>query len=160
MTQQLLTRLRAAPAIEGSYHICAVLGRGYLAKTPSGKGALLVPCQRGTATLGRTFGAMLLKFKSEVAFDVDGTRWDGSAALVECLEDELLPTFLALARDVMTSIGDAGELTADAIVRALGHWELLLRSRALLSEEAQLGLWGELLPVTQKGVNPGAFRWA
>ena len=68
MMDQLLARLRAAPAIEGSYHICAVLGRGYLAKTPGGKGALLVPCQRGTAALGRTFGAMLLKFKSEVAF--------------------------------------------------------------------------------------------
>ena len=87
---------------------------------------------------------MLLKFKSEVAFDVDGSRWNGPAALVECLEDELLPTFLALAADVMTTIGDAGEVTADAVVRALGHWELLLRNRALLSEEAQLGLWGEL----------------
>jgi hypothetical protein len=144
MMEQLLARLRAAPAIEGSYHICAVLGRGYLAKTPGGKGALLVPCQRGTAALGRTFGAMLLKFKSEVAFDVDGTRWSGPAALVECLEDELLPTFLALAGDVMATIGDAGDVTADAVIRALGHWEMLLRNRALLSEEAQLGLWGEL----------------
>lgn len=144
MTDQLLVRLRAAPAIEGSYHICAVLGRGYLAKTPDGKGALLVPCQRGTATLGRTFGAMLLKFKSDVEFDIDGSQWNGPAALVECIEDELLPTFLALAADVMATIGTAGEVTADAVVRALGHWELLLRNRALLSEEAQLGLWGEL----------------
>jgi len=45
---------------------------------------------------------------------------------------------------MMATIGDAGDVTADAVIRALGHWELLLRNRALLSEEAQLGLWGEL----------------
>lgn len=143
MTDQLLERLRAAPALDGAYHICAVLDGGYLAKTPTGKGALLIPCAGGAAALGRTFGSMLLRFKAGIEFDVAGKRWSGAAALVECLEDDLLPTFLALAEDVMSKVRGR-EITADAVVRALGHWEMLLRSRGILSEDAQLGLWGEL----------------
>jgi hypothetical protein len=102
---------------------------------------------------------LVLRFQQAVTFDVDGTNWSAPCAVVECLDEALLPTFVSLASDVATTIGPGAEaVTSDQIIRALASWELLLRSRALLSDEEQLGLWGELFFILGAPSVDGALR--
>lgn len=157
--RDLLERLRAAGTRPGMFTLCAQLDRCWLGKSPEGRASLLVPCTTAQAGLGRAFGALVLRFVPTVAYDVEGRTWSATSAVVECLDDALLPTFVSLAVDVAAALGagDAPALSGD-VVRALASWELLLRSRPALSEEEQLGLWGELCFIAEAPSVDGAIR--
>jgi hypothetical protein len=64
---------------------------------------------------------------------------------VECLDESLLGAFCALSIDVAERLTRDGRTPVPAdVMAALADWERLLRSRRRLSEEEELGLWGEL----------------
>lgn len=157
--RDLLERLRAVGTRPGMFSLCAQLERCWLGKSPEGRAALLVPCTSAQGGLGRAFGALVLRFVPAVAFDVEGRSWSATSAVVECLDEALLPTFISLAEDVAETLGaGAGPPPSGDVIRALANWELLLRSRPALSEEEQIGLWGELCFIAEAPSVDGAIR--
>lgn len=127
------------------FNICARLKSCFFARSPSGRPALLIPCSSSGSRLGRATGSVLLTFKSRVTFDIDGEVWSAPSVVLECLEEGLLHTFVALGLDLSGKLEQGETLPRpEEVAHALAAWERLLRSRPILSEERQLGLWGEL----------------
>lgn len=156
--QELLERLRATQTMDDRYTICAQLDRCFLGRSPQGRASLLVPCRESAGALGRAFGNMLLQFRRRVTFEIQGQSWTSAAAVLECLEETLLPTFVVLARDVSEHIKDETSPAWERVTRALASWERLLRNRPTLSDQEQLGLWGELMFIRRAPSVDGAIR--
>lgn len=158
MSGQLEDLLREAPFAQNGYRICAEVNGAFLARSGQGRAALLMPTTRAATSLGRAFGALLLKFRNDVAFDVGERRWSAPAAVLECLDEALIPTFVVLAEDLSRNLDRASDRNPESILTALAPWERLLRNRGLLSEERQIGLWGELLFILEGPSIDGAVR--
>jgi hypothetical protein len=61
------------------------------------------------------------------------------------VEGALAPTFSTLAYDVAETLGAARRRPSGrAVLAALARWERLFRSRHVLSEAEEIGVWGEL----------------
>lgn len=128
------------------YRIAARLGQAFLAKNKQGSLALLVPLASDGGSVGRSGGGFTLRAAHEVAFDHNDRIWNQSAAVLECTDDRVSTTFLALVADLANCLSiTAGEATWHQILLWMEEWQLLLGRRKILSPEAQLGLWGELL---------------
>jgi hypothetical protein len=156
---EIIGALQQSPADADRFRICSRLKTCFFARSPSGRAALLIPCSSSGSRLGRATGSVLLTFKSRVVFDVDGDVWSAPSVVLECLEEGLLHTFVALGVDL------AGRLEQrdtpprpEEVAHALAAWERLLRNRPTLSEERQLGLWGELEFIRASPSIDGAIR--
>jgi hypothetical protein len=156
---ELIDRLNNAPVDGEHFRICSRLEGCYIARAPSGRAAVLVPCADGGSPVGRATGAILISFRSNVSFDVDGTTWSSSAVVLECLDESVLYSFAALAIDLTRQFSELpSPLRVEQVLRALAVWERLLRSHSVLSEERQLGLWGELEIIRAAPSLDGAVR--
>ncbi len=157
----LLERVRESARSPDHFVVSAAIGRCHLALSPAGRVALIAECAALMTTLARTSGALLIAARSRVAFSVDGRTWTAPAVVVECLDDTLLSTFVALAEDVAQSVAGPAPPTQAAVLRAIAGWERLLRARTLLTDERELGLWGELHFLLSAPSLDGAIRaWA
>ncbi|MFN0251526.1 MAG: PD-(D/E)XK motif protein [Kofleriaceae bacterium] len=154
----MLDRLEQTVPEADRFAICSVLGHCHLAKSPEGRAALLIACSPSSAILARTSGALLISARSRVTFIVDDQTSATSAVVIECLEPSVVGTFLALALDVAEQLGATEMPTVATAFRALAGWERLLRTRTTLSEESELGLWGELMFIRLAPSQDGAIR--
>lgn len=158
-TRELLDQLKNTPSRAGVFSLCVQLGRCWIGKSADGRAALLIPCPAMQSSVGRAFGAIIVRFAPAVLFDVQGETWSVTSAIIECLDDALLPTFVSLAADVAATLARAPEpMTSTDVLRALANWELLLRSRNTLSDQEQLGLWAELCFILESPSVDGSIR--
>lgn len=155
---ELIERLTQTASDPTRFVICAALGNCYLARTPEGRVALLAACSTNSSSMARTSGALLITCRSRVTFAVDDRSWLSPAVVIECLDDGLVPTFIALALDVSAQLEGPSPPSPERVFRSIAGWERLLRSRSILSEERELGLWGELLFILQAPSIDGAIR--
>jgi hypothetical protein len=154
----LLERLAQGALDPHRFTICAVLGHCYLARSPEGRSALLVACSNTSSALARTSGSLLISARSRVTFSVDERNWTSAAVVLELLDESVVGTFVALALDVAEQFRGAEDPTIERVFRAIAGWERLLRSRATLSEEHEIGLWGELTFILQAPSLDAAIR--
>ena len=140
---------RSVPPLPGEqtdYRIAARLGAAFLARDKRGSLALLVPMPTAGGSVGRSGGGFTLRAAPGVEFNHDGRSWRQPAAILECTDSSVVDTFLALAADLSNRLAsDIGSINWPQILLWMEEWQALLSRRAVLSPEAQLGLWGELL---------------
>lgn len=125
------------------FQIASKVGAGFVARTRSGGVAWLVPLDEVPLSPGRRAGGFVLAPNEQVAFDFEGRKWRSPAAVWESTDSALLETFLVLLEDAATRLGP--NTNWQAVVGFVDEWQNLLSRRAPLSDEQQLGLWGELL---------------
>jgi hypothetical protein len=145
-----------------AYAVRMQLGGSFAGRAPSGHACLLVPLAAisGRAT-GRVSGSLGLAFRDSVSFDVLGRQWQAACAVVECLDEELLAAFSALAVDLSLRLTPGGDLPTPAdVASALAEWERLLRSGRRLTRTEEIGLWGELALLDRMpNVDDGIRAW-
>ncbi len=148
MTTAAAIREALAPAVASAerFSIRAAVAGAFVARAPSSRACLLVPtCAVGARPVGRVSGSLSVTFPATVLFDVSGRQWEAPCAVIECLDEGLLPAFCALSVDVAERLTAEGRTPSPAdVAAALADWERLLRSRRRLSDTEEMGLWGEL----------------
>ncbi len=102
----------------------------------------MVALSAETPAIPRVFGRVEVRFE-RVRFDVGTRQWEASAAIVRCLDEAVLPTFVALATDASARLPTTG-CSASTVLEVLDSWEALFRRLRHLSAEEELGLWAEL----------------
>ncbi|MES1174036.1 MAG: PD-(D/E)XK motif protein [Myxococcales bacterium] len=144
---QLLDALGTSSArSEGpSFSIRADVGCAYVARNHRGRACLLIAVQTTNSPfpVGRVTGALSLTFAADVEFDLQGRFWTSPCAIIECLEEDFLGVFCALAMDLASTFENVPP-RADVVGRWLAEWERLFRCRRKLSEKEEMGLWSEL----------------
>jgi len=131
---------------DGDYQITARVGSAFFAKSKQGLFALLIPLPDRGSSVGRSGGGFTLRVANEVAFRHEGQYWTQAAAILECTENAVADTFLALVVDLSNRLSSTNApITWRQLLAWMEEWQLLLSRRVLLAPEAQLGLWAELL---------------
>lgn len=165
MSEQIRDMLRALGAATAgagdSYSIRLPLASCFAARGPSGSAALLIPIAGDVDAPGRAFEGVTLDFKSRVRFELPERGWEAAAAVVECVDEELLRTFCVLCSDMAARLArPSGTATTREVIEALWEWENLLRAQARLSDADELGLWGELaFLATLEDIEHGVRAW-
>lgn len=162
----LLETLRAPERVGamsvGSFRLLTPVCGSFLARGPDASAALLVPLRGGALAPGRVSGSLALRYHPSVLFELDAERWEAPCASVECSDDALLPTFCVLALDLAERLTAGGTRPSGADVgQALAEWERLLRRARRLTENEELGLWGELYMLSTMGdLDAAVAAWA
>jgi hypothetical protein len=132
------------------YTIAMQIGCGYLARARSGMPTFLVPLATVPSSVGRRGGGFSLTPASRVAFTHREHRWEQPAAALECTDIGLSDTFMVLVLDLARRLTvHATEPSWSRVLGWVEEWQALLGRRLVLSEEQQLGLWGELWVLSQ-----------
>ena len=139
--------LPTSKSADSRFSVRTKLHGAFLARSPAMRGCLLIPVKpMPLSAMGRVCGGVSLTFERDVLFDVEGTRWNGATAVLECLDETFLPAFCVLVADLASRLtADVETLSCIAVVAALADWERLFRARRRLSDAQELGLWAELL---------------
>jgi Putative PD-(D/E)XK family member, (DUF4420) len=149
----------APPLSDGAddYRIATSIGPAFLARARSGEPTLLIPLAIAPRTVGRRGGGFSLTPAERVAFEFAGRRWEQAAATLACTDPELVEAFLVLVVDITTRLGSiTGGPTWPDLIAWVEEWQFLLGRRAALTEERQLGLWGELWIISH-ALNPDSL---
>lgn len=144
--QGLLAAAQAPAAGEpADYGIAAAVGGAYLARARSGAPALLVPLSSTPPSVGRRGGGFQLVPANKVAFVFEGRTWEQPAAALECTDAQFSDAFVVLAADIAHRLPESSDgIRWAAVVSLVEEWQSLLGRRSGLTEEQQLGIWGEL----------------
>lgn len=125
------------------YALLAKVYGAYAARSQLGLPTLVVPLTAGDVpTVGRRASGCELLGHSSIRFVYEGREWTGPAAALICTDADLVDAFAVLATDVARRV--QGGATWPGLVTAVEEWQTLLSPRGKLSQEAELGLWGEL----------------
>ncbi len=100
-------------------------------------------------------GSVRLRYETLLQFEVDAKAWPQAAAVIDCLDPKLVRTFCAVVRDVLDRL-QATSVTSKQVSAALSAWDDLLRRKSKLTDESELGLWGELY-IISRTADPGAM---
>jgi hypothetical protein len=125
------------------YTLASVQDPWFLGCSSDGWPALLRKLTNRPAESTRTVGAIRLRLISNADLQVSDRIENAHLAVLECVDPQLLETFVVLAMDVMRTVGNE-PATSRQILERLGQWRELLTNASPLSDTEQLGLWGEL----------------
>ena len=128
-----------------SFSIRADVRSAYVARNHRGRACLLIAVRTTMSAfpVGRVTGALSLSFAADVEFDLQDRHWASPCAIIECLEEDFVGVFCALALDLASRFENVPP-RADVVGRWLAEWERLFRCRRRLSEKEEIGLWSEL----------------
>lgn len=130
---------------EEHFKIGLELGAGFLARSPSGRAALLVPLARPATAVGFTTAGAELYASNNVNFDVEGRSWMSPAAIFECRRPELLEAFIVVVVDVARRLEASRDAVEwDDVLELIRSWQTLFEQKRTLSASEELGLWGEI----------------
>lgn len=143
----------------GKYDLLRAHYGTFIALTPAGTTALLIPVSSGAVPVRRATGGVALSFAT-VDFDV-APPFRSRAAIIECVDETLIETFLILATSIAAGLrADVSRPNPQTVSAALSQWETLLRGRRSLTREEEAGLWGELWTLAQfANINLGVAFW-
>jgi hypothetical protein len=148
-TRHVRSLLGVAAPREGAeardFFIAGSLGRVFVARTPSGNAALLIPLAEPARAAGRRAAGLALAPHAELEFEHQGKQWRQAAALLECTDARLLDVFAVLAADVSNRLpASPHPLRWRAVLELVDEWQKLLAARPRLAPDRELGLWAEL----------------
>lgn len=133
----------------GAYDVRDRLGSCFVGVSSAGTPALIVPLDDGPRPRGKVLGSVRVRYESSLDFELDGgPSWSQPAAVIDCLEPEVLATFCCLARDLAAGF-DGPSATARDVAAVMASWDALLRRRPPLSGAEELGLFGELCVIAE-----------
>lgn len=139
-----------SPADGNDYRIAASVGQAFLARARSSAPTLLIPLDAAPTTVGRRGGGFALNPLPRVAFEHNGKRWEQAAATLECTDSQLVEVFLVLVVDIADRLASSTSQVAwSDILGWVEEWQMLLARRGLLTEQQELGLWGELWVISR-----------
>lgn len=156
MGQELSSRLRKAFAqLEDKKETCDTTFRlfdrldsplppMYIGVSKEGHPSLVVPLAAGVEASARLTHGLAFWATKHVDFEFGGVRWRDPAAVLECRDASLLPTFAVLVSGIAEGLPPAEKPTWPVLSMLFEQWERLLRRRRLMTPEEELGLWGEL----------------
>ena len=117
----------------------------FFGTSPAGHHVMVIPIVDERPPLDRATGSVALSFQPKVLFELRRMKFEAPAAILTCLSETLGTTFRVLAEDIATRVdAKTSRPTARLVSRLFGSWEELLRRRLSLSNEEEIGLWGEL----------------
>jgi hypothetical protein len=125
------------------------MAHAFFGRSREGNAALLIPLARAPASVTRLTSGLALRAFQQLGFveqDCARSSWSGPVAVLECLDPRLTTTFAAVSLGIHEEL--TGKPTWQSVVDLFGRWEELLGRRRVLSDEAELGLWGELWLLT------------
>lgn len=116
----------------------------YAGFSPDGNPSVLIPLAEPVQSVSRIMGGMSLRAVRETQISFDGATWRECAAVLECIEPDLLWTFCAISASLGERVAADGAPRWSDLVAAFEEWERLLSRRRRLDTSEELGLWGEL----------------
>lgn len=132
------------------YMLGLPIGAGYAGISRAGWAALLVPLPERTSGVARAGGGCVLRPASEVEFSYGGRKWKQPAAILECRDPSVLDAFTVLALDVAgRSSSESRSPKWEDVARLVDEWYALLARRRELSQEDEIGAWGEVWFLSQ-----------
>jgi hypothetical protein len=122
-----------------------------LVSSPSkGLAAVMIQLDAPGPTVGRITEGLSLSSLVNAIWTSGGEHWEGPGALLECRNDEFLPTFSVLIADLLQRFRSLGAIPSwGHLLNFLEDWESLFARTFAMSEIEQLGLWGELKLIQQ-----------
>lgn len=140
-----LSRLPQETDPDHDYALAATVGVGFCGRARSRNVVLLIPVQDTHHAVVRRTAAMRVSPLQNVRFVYQGHASSEHAAVIECLDEALIQTFLALASDLaMRFPANASKPNWEDVVEVIDEWQRMLARRGKLGPERELGLWGEL----------------
>lgn len=133
------------------------VGAAYAGVSRTGAAALLIPLATAAGDIARAAGGCLLRPASDVEFAFGGRKWNQPAAILECTDVLVLDAFTVLALDVATRAFTRTPPRWQDVVQVVDEWHSLLSHRRDLSQDDEVGLWGEIWFLSQA---PDADRLA
>jgi hypothetical protein len=91
----------------------------------------------------------VLRPASEVEFSYGGRKWKQPAAILECRDPLVLDAFTVLALDVAGRSSESRSPKWEDVARLVDEWYALLARRRDLSQEDEIGTWGEVWFLSQ-----------
>jgi hypothetical protein len=139
------------------YVLGSSVGAGYAGVSRAGWAALLVPLPAQPGGVARAGGGCVLRPGSEVEFSYAGRKWTQPAAILECRDPSVLDAFAVLALDIAGRASGCEPPKWEDVARLVDEWYALLARRRDLSQEDEIGTWGEVWFLSQA---PNADRLA
>jgi hypothetical protein len=133
----------ARPSAQALFSVAEAVGIAYPGRSRASNPALIIPLSVPLASVAaEVYGKVRLKFYPALDVDAHEQVLRTPAAVLECLDPALVPTFCSLCMDIIAR--SRSPLLGGEVRRIVSEWRDLLRSQARLSAEAEIGLWGEL----------------
>ncbi|HEX7960811.1 MAG TPA: PD-(D/E)XK motif protein [Terriglobales bacterium] len=130
---------------EHDYVLAAPIGVGFCGRDRNRNVDLLIPVREPRSAVARRTAAIRIFPAQNITFAYHDREWTDRAAIIECLDEALLQTFVALAVDLSTRFpANVLRPSWDEVVEVIDEWQRLLARRSKLGPERELGLWGEL----------------
>lgn len=158
-TDAFFTAIRDARDAPGPFYVlrASILG-GYAGRSPRLNACVVVPAMLEVDwPLDRISGPLQVRFERALEFEVGDRTWNAPAAVLECSSEELLPSFSALAADVLARLG-ATPVRPRTVADLVSEWETLFHATRSLTAEEEVGLWGELCLIDQAADPDAALR--
>ena len=115
-----------------------------LALSPDGRPTLLIHMEEIPNPAARLTRGLTLKALPEVHFRDDGGAWSEPAAILECMDAMLMRGFCAIVVSMISRLEKLPRICWSDVCVVFSEWERLLARRKRLTDESELGLWGEL----------------
>jgi hypothetical protein len=131
------------------YVLGSPIGAGYAGMSRAGWAALLVPLPARPGGVARAGGGCVLRPGSEVEFSYGGRKWTQPAAILECRDPSVLDAFAVLALDIADRASECEPPEWEDVARLVDEWYALLARRRDLSQEDEIGTWGEVWFLSQ-----------
>jgi len=126
------------------YRIGSTLLGVHFGRDRSGLVCLLIPLETlPENSTGRQAAGLELNGYSNVSFSLGGVTSHETAAVLTCLSSDLTEAFALLAADLIQRTTGTPRQWAQ-LLAIVSEWQRLLAPRARLTQDEEIGLWGEL----------------
>jgi hypothetical protein len=116
----------------------------YAARSQTGAAACVIQLSDvPSGAVGRVAAGFTLTAHESMRFQYSGQEWTAPAAVLSCVDRNLLEVFASLTLDIAHRL-DSAHRSWTSIVAVVEGWQALLATRPRPTRESEMGLWGEL----------------